>query len=160
MVGKQQPESVYARPNNEIRRTFDAAALAACATAKQETVFAAPSRGAIIASFGRPIAGAKGEGLRFAVKPGDPVRASADGVIAFAGFWSPIGDMIVIDHGDGLHSLYWGPISFEVDTGNTVTGGQTIAHATVPSDNQEPVMSFEIRRNGVALDPTKLLAGL
>jgi len=100
------------------------------------------------------------EGFRYAAKPGDPVRASADGVIAFAKSWSPVGDMIVIDHGDGLHSLYWGPISFEVTAGDTVTGGQTIAHAVTPNDGQEPVLSFEIRKNGAPLDPARLLAGL
>jgi len=135
-------------------------ALAACATVAQKTVFAAPSSGAIVATFGQSQTGVKSEGLRYAVKPSDPIRAAADGNIAFAGFWSPAGDMIVIDHGDGLHSLYWGVLSVGVDAGDMVTGGQIIAHVTALNDGQEPLLSFEIRRNGVALDPARLLAGL
>lgn len=132
--------------------------LSACASVGQRANFASPSDGAILAALGQPYKAAVSEGIYYELDSGDPIRAAADGVVAFARVWSPVGTMIAVDHTRNVYSFYSGRITLKVEEGETVTKGQIIA-AGASAGDEKPVLSFEIRKNGEALDPGKLIAG-
>nr|WP_281721216.1 peptidoglycan DD-metalloendopeptidase family protein [Nitrosomonas nitrosa] len=139
--------------------TLAALMLAACASIEQEANLVTPSDGTVLAAFGQPYNTGASEGIYYELESGDPIRAAAQGVVIFARDWSPVGTMIVIDHTEGVHSFYSGRISLKAAEGDTVAKGQIIASGASAGD-EKPVLSFEIRRKGEALDPGSLIAGL
>lgn len=132
--------------------------LAACASVEHRVNFAAPLDGAVLADFGQPYNAGVSDGIYYELETGDPIRAAAKGIVIFARVWSPVGAMIVIDHAEGVHSFYAGRISLKAEEGDAVAEGQIIAVGAAAGDEM-PVLSFEIRKNGKALDPGNLIAG-
>lgn len=132
--------------------------LAACASVEHRANLASPSDGVVLAAFGQPYKAGVSEGIYYELEPGDPIRAAAKGIVVFARVWSPVGIMIVIDHAEGVHSFYSGRIALKAEEGDTVAKGRIIAVGASAGD-EKPVFSFEIRKNGEALDPDKLIAG-
>lgn len=132
--------------------------LAACASVEHRSDFSAPSDGAVLAAFGQPYNATVSQGIYYELKHGDPIRAAAKGIVVFARVWSPVGTMIVVDHTEGVHSFYSGRIALKAEEGDAVAKGRIIAVGASAGD-EKPVLTFEIRRNGEALDPGKLIAG-
>ena len=91
-------------------------------------------------------------GIDYAVAPGTSARASAAGVVTFAG---PVGfDLfVVVAHADGLRTTYAFLASVGVSVGDRVAQGQVVG---ATGDR----LHFGVRRGDAYLDPERLLAGL
>lgn len=92
---------------------------------------------------------------------GKPVLAAADGVVTTATIQSSYGYYIVIDHGGGVQTAY-GHLyadSFTVYPGQSVKKGQQIARVGSTGYSTGPHLHFEVRVNGVRVDP-KVYLGL
>ena len=63
------------------------------------------------------------------------------------------GNAVIIDHGNGLQSLYGHNSSLTVSVGETVSQGQVIAYAGSTGYSTGPHCHFEVRQNGEAVDP-------
>lgn len=96
-------------------------------------------------------------GLDIAASHGSPVVAAGSGTVAFAGHDSVFGQMVIIDHGEGLQSLYGHNSVLEVGAGDRVREGQRIARVGSTGESSAPHLHFEVRRNGMPVDPREYL---
>src|SRR3546814_6986074 len=87
---------------------------------------------------------------------GTPVLASSGGFVAFAGAAGSYGQMVEIDHGEGLRTRYAHLSRLLVRAGETVGHHQAIAlmgsHGRSPGSH----LHFEVRLNGTPIDPTPM----
>lgn len=97
-------------------------------------------------------------GIDFAAEIGTPIYAAANGVVVYSGFYPEYGNMVEIDHGNGLTSRYAHTSKVLVKVGDIVLRGQKIALVGSTGRSTGPHLHFEVRYKGVALDPAKFLA--
>jgi murein DD-endopeptidase MepM/ murein hydrolase activator NlpD len=106
-----------------------------------------------------PIAGVRAmhEGIDFIAPAGTPIVAAADGVIVAAEYHSEFGNMIDIDHGEGLVSRYAHLSSLDAKAGALVKGGERIGAVGNTGRSTGPHLHFEVRMLGVAQNPALFL---
>jgi murein DD-endopeptidase MepM/ murein hydrolase activator NlpD len=95
------------------------------------------------------------KGVDYAAPTGTPVRATADGKIAFVGQQMGYGNVVVMQHGDTYSTLYGHMSRFAggVATGKHVRQGQTIGYVGQTGLATGPHLHYEFRINGVHRDP-------
>ena len=96
-------------------------------------------------------------GLDYAVGPGTPVRAINGGTVLLARPLYFEGGFVVIDHGQGLLSLYLHLSDFKVSEGDQVSPGQLIALSGGSGRATGPHLHLAVRWQGIYLDPAVLL---
>ena len=99
------------------------------------------------------------EGLDFAAPTGTPILASAGGVVRTAAYQGGFGNLIEIDHGDGLLTRYAHAKILLVKKGALVTQGQMIARVGSTGLSTGPHLHFEVRKYDQPLDPRTYLTG-
>lgn len=92
-------------------------------------------------------------GVDFASGTGTPIAAAAGGVVVFSGQMRGYGNVIVIDHGGGISTLYAHCSALLVGEGTSVRQGQTIARVGATGLATGPHLHFEVRRNGSPVNP-------
>lgn len=92
-------------------------------------------------------------GIDIAADYGAAIVAAADGKVIFSGYYGGYGYAVIIDHGDGISTLYGHNSELLVKTGDTVKRGQQIAKAGSTGLSTGPHCHFEVRKNGVPVDP-------
>ena len=108
--------------------------------------------------LGRP---AMHTGLDFRASTGDPVRVTANGKVASAGWAGGYGRMVEVDHGNGLSTRYGHLSEIDVKVGDVVKIGQVIGLVGSTGRSTGPHLHYETRIDGEAVDPQKFLrAGL
>jgi murein DD-endopeptidase MepM/ murein hydrolase activator NlpD len=103
--------------------------------------------------------GAMHEGIDFAAGTGAPIVAAAAGVVVSAELSPSYGNMVEIDHGDGLSTRYGHASRLLVSAGALVKRGQKIAEVGSTGRSTGPHLHFEVRMNGAAIDPSPFLRG-
>jgi murein DD-endopeptidase MepM/ murein hydrolase activator NlpD len=99
-------------------------------------------------------------GIDFRASPGDPIYATAAGRVTKAGWDGGYGNMVEIDHGEGLSTRYGHMSAISVAVGERVRPGQVIGHVGSTGRSTGPHLHYETRVNGEAVNPEKfLLAG-
>lgn len=121
-----------------------------------------PVNGVITSPFGyrnHPIFGRSilHSGIDIGVDYGTPVQAADGGVVVEAGWIGGYGYAVVIDHGNGLSTLYGHNSSLNVSSGQSVSKGQVIAYAGSTGNSTGPHVHFEVRANGDPVDPSAYL---
>ncbi len=130
--------------------------------ASEANRFIWPLRGRMSSPFGwrtHPIRGGRHfhSGLDVAVPEGTPVRASAAGEVTDAGWVGDYGILVIIDHGGGF-STYYAHLSQAVARpGQYVEQGQVIGLSGNTGLSTGPHLHFEIRRQGVPVNPEHYL---
>ena len=111
----------------------------------------------VTGTVSRRFAGDRNKGLDLVGQRGDPVMATADGVVVYAGSGvTGYGALLIVKHNDTYLSAYGHNDALLVTEGAFVAAGETIAQ--MGSTSAESVkLHFEIRRNGVPIDPMTLL---
>ncbi len=100
-------------------------------------------------------------GIDLRGEKGDPVRVTANGTITIASWQGGYGNMVEVDHGNGLTTRYGHLSQIDVKVGQTVRIGQTIGKIGSTGRSTGPHLHYETRVNGEAVDPQKFLrAGL
>lgn len=99
-------------------------------------------------------------GIDFAGRVGTPVHASGDGVVVQARYSKDYGNVVMIDHGHGVVTLYAHNNKLEVRTGDVVLAGEEIAKMGSTGRSTGPHLHFEVRQYGQRVDPGRYLAGL
>ena len=99
------------------------------------------------------------EGLDFAAPSGTPILAAAGGVIRTAARQSGFGNLVEIDHGDGLLTRYAHAEVLLVKKGDVVSRGQMIARVGSTGLSTGPHLHFEVRQYDKSLDPRAYLTG-
>jgi murein DD-endopeptidase MepM/ murein hydrolase activator NlpD len=99
-------------------------------------------------------------GVDLACPQGTPIFAATDGVVLNSGEFGSYGNMVLIDHGDGFASLYGHNSVNVVHEGDHIKAGQPIARVGQTGRATGPHLHFELRYNGVAVDPAPYLPSL
>ena len=119
---------------------------------------AAPVNAPITSDFGwriHPIYGTSRlhAGTDFGVDEGTPVHAAYGGVVVEAGWISGYGYTVIIDHGNGMSTLYAHNSDVAVSPGQTVSKGQVVSYSGNTGGSTGPHLHFEVRINGEPTDP-------
>jgi murein DD-endopeptidase MepM/ murein hydrolase activator NlpD len=99
------------------------------------------------------------EGLDFSAPHGTPIRSAAGGVVRTVTVHQGYGNMVEIDHGEGLMTRYAHAKVVLVKEGEVVTRGQLIARVGSTGLSTGPHLHFEVRKDDRPLDPRAFLAG-
>lgn len=131
--------------------------------ARPQNAFTPPVQGPVSSNFGTrakpgPGASTNHQGQDFAVPVGTPVNAAKDGTVKFAGTMGGYGNVVIIDHGDGTETRYGHLSQIGVKPGDQVQGGQPIAASGQSGNATGPNLHFEVRQNGVPVDPRAAFA--
>lgn len=103
--------------------------------------------------------GALHTGLDFPADSGSPILASAGGVVRSTDYHSAYGNLLEIDHGNGLTTRYAHTSRILVKAGDLVKRGQLVAEVGSTGRSTGPHLHFEVMVEGVLQDPAKFLAG-
>jgi murein hydrolase activator len=181
---QNQPSVTLPTPNapppEPIAKNGEAAQLAALArlpTRKpdgirpfpDEGVVTAPAVGSLIVQYGQETTfGQISKGIVVATRPGASVLSPFDGKIAFAGPFRDLGQVLIIEHDGGYHTVLAGFQRIDVATGNWVLAGEPIgimpqeystvsesAVGTKTSGGNRPQLYMELRRGGHPVNPLR-----
>ncbi|WP_367188520.1 peptidoglycan DD-metalloendopeptidase family protein [Burkholderia sp. Ed8] len=112
-----------------------------------------PANGKIVDGF-RP---GQNRGIQIAGRPGDPVRAAADGRVMYAGTGlNDYGSLIIVQHNADFLTAYAHNRKLLVKTGDIVRQGDAIAEMG-DLDNSRVALLFEVRRDGKPVNPMPYL---
>lgn len=115
-----------------------------------------PSRGSITSNYGLRW-GRMHKGIDIAGKVGDPIRAAFDGKVIEASYSSSYGNVIVIDHGKGIQTLYAHCSKLLAKVGQEIKRGDLIAKIGNTGRSTGPHLHFELKVNGEAINPSKYI---
>lgn len=132
------------------------AKLAAAQGASNTTPSAAgliwPVNGPVTSPFGYRW-GRLHSGIDIGVPEGTPIHAAAAGTVVLAAWTDGYGNYTCIDHGGGLATCYAHQSAYAVSTGAHVSQGQVIGYVGNTGHSFGPHLHFEVRINGVPVDP-------
>jgi len=111
-----------------------------------------PLSGPITSPFGMRW-GTLHPGIDIGVPTGTPIHAAAAGKVIWCGWMSGYGNLVMIDHGGSLASLYGHQSRIAVSCGESVAQGQVIGYVGCTGFCTGPHLHFEIRVNGSPVDP-------
>lgn len=97
-------------------------------------------------------------GIDIAVRPRTKVKATADGVVIFAGKLTGLGRTVEIDHGFGIVSRYGHLNRILTSKKQEIKKGDTIAESGNTGRSTGPHLHYEIRFNGIPLNAEKYMA--
>jgi murein hydrolase activator len=112
-----------------------------------------PPPGVISAKFGSPRMTSKWDGILISGKEGSPVRAVAGGKVAFADWFRGYGLLTIVDHGNGVMSLYAFNQTLARAKGDKVEAGDVVATLGATGGREKPGLYFGIRSQGKPIDP-------
>lgn len=121
-----------------------------------------PTKGWLTSYFGMrksPFTGRRvmHEGLDIAANVGTAVTATADGIVARVDYSPGYGKTVVIDHGYGYRTVFGHNSKILVKSGQRVKRGDLIAQVGNTGQSTGPHLHYELRLNGVPIDPRKTL---
>lgn len=123
-----------------------------------------PLIGAITSPFGAredPVLGSgEGEfhkGVDISAPYGTPIHATGDGTVLSAALGNGYGKEVVIDHGNGVHTLYAHMSGFHVSAGDSVVRGQVIGYVGTSGRTTGAHVHYEVRLRDVPVNPHKYM---
>jgi murein DD-endopeptidase MepM/ murein hydrolase activator NlpD len=111
-----------------------------------------PVNGPVTSPFGMRW-GRMHEGIDIGAASGTPIRAAAAGTVIYADWLGGYGNLIVIDHGDGVSTAYAHQSGLAAGAGQRVPQGEVIGYVGSTGHSSGPHLHFEVRVNGVPVDP-------
>ena len=125
---------------------------------RKKRMFKAPVNGPISSGFGirvHPILGdvRMHTGIDFAVGTGFPIRAAGPGVVVWAGPRGGYGTAVIIDHRNGIATLYAHQSRVNAEVGQKVSAGQVVGFVGQTGLATGPHLHFEVRELGAPVDP-------
>ena len=114
--------------------------------------FAWPLSGPITSPFGMRW-GTLHPGIDIGVPTGTPIHAAGSGTVVWCGWMSGYGNLVMIDHHNGLATLYGHQSRIAVGCNQEVSQGETIGYVGCTGFCTGPHLHFEVRVNGTPVDP-------
>jgi len=145
---EQQSAALEAR----IREAQQRSSVPAVVAPSGSGVLGWPVSGPVTSGFGVRW-GRMHEGIDIAVGEGTPVRAAAAGTVIYAGWMSGYGNLVAVDHGNGLSTAYAHNSSLAVSVGQSVAAGEIVSYSGNTGNSTGPHVHFEVRVDGSAVDP-------
>jgi septal ring factor EnvC (AmiA/AmiB activator) len=97
-------------------------------------------------------------GVDIAAPAGAPVRAVAPGRVVHAGWFRGYGNLVIVDHGAGYHTLVAHLGSMRTAMGEEVEAGDVLGSVGDSGSLKGPYLYFEVRERGRPVDPRPWLA--
>jgi murein DD-endopeptidase MepM/ murein hydrolase activator NlpD len=98
-------------------------------------------------------------GIDISSSPGNPVKATADGIVSFSGWSGGSGNLVVLEHGHGFSTFYAHNRAIPVKVGQKVKRGDIIGYVGSTGNSTGPHVHYEIWKDGKSIDPVKYLKG-
>lgn len=119
-----------------------------------------PLRGDVLARYGESKAGGhlQWKGMWIAAPEGAPVRASSRGRVAYVGWLTSYGLIVVLQHEKGFFTLYGHNSAVTRTAGEWVAAGDVIAKAGNTGGYEQPGLYFEVRKGADPMDPKDWLS--
>ena len=153
-LASAEPSSTARLATSGPQATADAGAPASTGA----PAFRWPVRGRVITGFGPKPNGQQSDGIDLAVPEGTAVRASEDGVVAYAGNeLKGYGNLILVRHANGFVTAYAHASEILVKRNDEVRRGQIIAKSGQSGSVTAPQLHFEIRKGSAPVDPAQYL---
>jgi len=155
-------EQAAARESQAIQAASAAieARLRAAASGGSDTPPATPSAAGLIWPVSGPITSPFGPrwggfhpGIDIGVPEGTPIHAAAAGTVIYCSWESGYGNLVVIDHHNGLATAYGHQSRIAVSCGQNVAQGDVIGYSGCTGFCTGPHLHFEVRVNGAPVDP-------
>jgi murein DD-endopeptidase MepM/ murein hydrolase activator NlpD len=123
-----------------------------------------PIEGRMTSSYGNrenPVHGGHDfhSGIDISVESGTPIRATADGVVSFAGWSGGSGNLVGLEHGFGFSTFYAHNRHVAVKVGQRVKRGDVIAYSGSTGSTTGPHCHYEIWKDGKHVNPAKYTEG-
>jgi septal ring factor EnvC (AmiA/AmiB activator) len=97
------------------------------------------------------------KGLDLRAPKGSPVRAVGNGQVVYAGWLKGYGNLLIVDHGGGFHTLMAHLSGFTRVVGDEVEMGELVGQVGDTGSLKGAYLYFELRKNGIAIDPRQWL---
>lgn len=104
-----------------------------------------------------PGASTNHKGIDFAAPTGTAIYAAADGTVTTARYSGNAGNLVIINHGNGLQTYYMHCNKIFVKAGQKVTKGQNIAEVGTTGNSTGPHLHFQVMSGGKAVNPMNYL---
>jgi septal ring factor EnvC (AmiA/AmiB activator) len=164
LLADQQQQLAYLKSNQQsLQATLnklkaEAAKRKSLAAAAKPGQLPWPVQGAVSQNFGSRQGGeTSASGLFIQAKAGETVKAIASGQVIYADWLKGYGWVTVLDHGNGLMSLYGHNQTLLKALGDSVQAGDAVALVGQSGGQNQPGLYFEIRQKGSAVDPRRWL---
>lgn len=122
-----------------------------------------PVAGSLESGFGgrrNPFGGSSLEfhsGQDIEAPSGTPISAAASGIVTYAGWMNGYGNLVIIDHGDGLTTRYGHQSHFVVKVGQSILRGEQLGFVGSTGRSTGPHLHYEVRVNDKPVDPVQYL---
>lgn len=111
-----------------------------------------PVAGVVTGAFGqRDEVGDRRDALEMTTRPGAVVTAPYSGIVQWASNFGTLGNVLIIDVGDGYTNIFIGLDRFVVRKGQRVGAGEPVG--VMAAGNQAPSLRFQVRKRGQPVDP-------
>ncbi len=115
-----------------------------------------PARGRITQNYGAPLeSGLTAKGMTLQTRNGAQIVAPFDGTILFAGPFKSYGNLLIVEHGDGYHSLLAGLGTIDVNVDQNILTGEPVGKMSTTGIQK---LYIEFRKDGQPIDPTDWFA--
>jgi len=123
-----------------------------------------PVEGRISSPYGKRNHPMSGEvefhsGLDVSANPGNPVRATADGIVSFSGWSGGNGYLVVLEHGHGFSTFYAHNKKNAVELGQKVKRDDVIGYVGTTGSSTGPHVHYEIWKDGKHVNPKQYIGG-
>lgn len=119
-------------------------------------ILSKPVKGTISSRFG-PRWGRSHTGLDIAANTGTPIYSCSKGTVEYTGWYYGYGNLVIVNHGNGIKTYYGHCSKIYASVGDTVTKDTVIAAVGSTGNSTGPHLHLEIRKNGTALNPQNYL---
>lgn len=145
-------ESESSRRKSAVSRPQDAVT-GAFMTAKGKIPY--PVKGKVVKNFGDTTeTGGSSKGISIETRANAQVISPYDGQVLFAGPFRGYGELLIIEHGDGYHTLLAGLGRLDTSVGQSLLAGEPVG---VMTDAGKPTLYVELRKNGQPVNPASWL---
>lgn len=152
---RDQAERVLDQVREELKRLDQPPPSTAIAETKGNLPW--PVQGRVLSTFGNG-QGVNRNGLVIAAAEGTAIKAIHPGRVVFADWMRGFGNLLILDHGDDIMSLYAHVQQFRVGVGERVENNDVIAVVGNTGGRSQPALYFEVRRGGEPIDPAGWVA--
>ena len=97
------------------------------------------------------------KGIDIAASYGTPIKAVADGTVKYAGSYGGYGNIVILDHGNGIETYYGHCSKINTSVGKNINAGDIIANVGSTGNSTGNHCHFEIRVNGTQVNPQSYL---
>jgi len=157
-IARERERAKKARPPEDKKDNAHAVVPPLRPISKARGSLSLPVSGKITGRYGEKTdGGLSRKGLTIATPPGAQVTATYDGTVVYAGKFRGYGLLLIIEHGEGYHSLLAGMTRIDVEQGQKILAGEPVG-IMEQSESGQPVLYVELRRDGQPINPQPWLA--